>query len=129
MSYTLLGLGGAGVITSGVMTGLAFAAQNRAIAIDDKIVNEGNRPPSDEERRQDEIARRNTYRTVAVASGAVGAGVLLTGVVLFVFDRPQVDVPLFDRERRATPGEPGPSLSAAPILSPDMVGATAAMRF
>jgi hypothetical protein len=129
MSYAMIGLGGGGVIASAVTMGLAFAAQGRAAKLDDDFSNNGNGTEDQYATYLDEVDRRDQFRTAAIASGAVGAGLLITGFVLFAFDKPQVDVPIFDRERRVTPERKKPVLSAAPILSPTTAGAMAQVRF
>lgn len=125
LSYALIGLGGASVITSGVMMGLAFGAQTKAENIDAKV----SITPEEYDNYLTQRNRRDQFRTASITSGAVGLGVLLTGVVLFAVDRPQVDTPLFDRERRTKPETAAPTVAAAPVVGPNFAGAVGLLRF
>lgn len=125
LSYTMFGLGGAGVVASGITMGLAFAAQAQAQDIDERLDNEGNGSSADYQRYLDEVEKRDRYRAASITTGAIGLGLMVTGVVLYVVDKPQVDVPVFDRGTARR----GPRWTAAPVLGRDMVGASAALRF
>jgi hypothetical protein len=67
------------------------------------------------QRYLDLIDRRNGLRAASIATGAVGLGLVVTGVVMFALDRPQVEIPLYDRNREtAKAGGPKLTVSARP---------------
>lgn len=97
LSYSMLGAGGASLIASAVTLGLSLDAQAEAKDLENAVGLQG----EGYQRYLDQIERRNGFRATSIATGAVGAGLLVTGAVLFVLDRPQIEVPLYDRQRNA----------------------------
>ena len=78
----------------------------------------------------DARSNRTTWLDTAAASFA-GAGVLaVTGLVLFVFDRPSAPSPSEERKTKPTEHKAVPMyLAFTPLLSPTMLGASAQLRF
>lgn len=116
-SYVFMGLGGAGLVSAVVLAGLTFERQHRAQIISDKRDTE--QLSTDEYETYLALVRsRNVLRTGAVLSGFGGAGLLVTGAVLFVFDSPRL---------RANGGLA--RLRGAPVVGGGMTGFTASLQF
>lgn len=126
MSYAFMGLGGAAMATSGVFTGLAFKAQNEWNEGDEKRRTEGNTSERHADRQVRLAEQRDQWRSAAIATGAAGGAVLLTGVVLYAFDRPKVELPTL---RAGDRGTPAPELSVVPSVGLDGGGAVGVVRF
>lgn len=124
--WGLLGVGGASLITGGILTAVALKAQSDAQAIETKRVTES----IDEAELARYLTlrdRRDTLRTWAGAGLAVGTAMSLTSGFMLLFDTPRVDaMTQYTREAADTPDDrPGLELS----LSPTWGGAMVSGRF
>jgi hypothetical protein len=88
-SYFLFGLGAAGVIAGGVQLAFALDRQASAAELNDRRA-DGQLSTVDYDRYLEFVDQRNTMRTGALISGIGGGVLLLTGVVLFVYDNPRL---------------------------------------
>jgi hypothetical protein len=82
-----------------------------------------------------ELRERDRLAVVAGAAGGFGAAVLATGLLLYVFDEPEVREPIRSECIGPEPSAPPPrepetmEISALPLLGPSIVGAGLQVRF
>lgn len=126
LSVTLLGVGGAGLVGGAVTMGLALGAQRRAKAMDDAR-KASSASPDDYADYTTLVQRRDRLRTAAVASGAVGGALALTGLVLFLVERTSTQPLVIDRQRTAKRGRR--VVKAVPEVGPSYAGATTLFAF
>ncbi len=127
VSYVLMGLGGASLVTSAVTMGVAFSAQRRAQALEDQRVSMS-LTTSEYDTYARELQRRSRFRTAAIATAAAGGPLLVTGLLLMLVERPRVEPPLLDR-RGAASARSRRSIVAAPVVAPGHAGAAAYVVF
>lgn len=127
LSYVLVGFGGAGLVTSAVTTGLAFSAQRRAEALEDRRTSLS-LTTSEYESYASELQRRGRLRTAAIATAAAGGPLLVAGLLLMFIERPRVETPVLDRGQTAK-ARSRRSVFAAPVVAPGHAGAAAYVVF
>lgn len=88
-SYFLFGLGSAATIASGVQFAFALDGQIRAAELDERRAN-AQLSTVDYDRYVEYLDQRNTMRIGSVMAGIGGGLLLLTGVVLFVYENPRL---------------------------------------
>jgi hypothetical protein len=88
-SYFLFGLGTAAAVASGVQLGFALDGQIRAAKLEERRTN-AQLSTADYERFVEYLDQRNTMRIGSVMAGIGGGLLLLTGVVLFVYENPRL---------------------------------------
>lgn len=125
LSFAAMGLGAAGVLTAGTLTGLALRRQAQARAIEQERRTQGISEDRYAEGQQ-AWRGRDALRTAAITTGVVGALALGTGVVLFFTDDPALGDRLYRPERIAGRRR---SLRAAPVATSDGAGAVLIGRF
>lgn len=107
LSRILLGASGAGALTAAVFLGVSVAAEGNAKGLRDKREREGLDAP---ELAQYEGARndRNTWLGASLITFGMGAAVGATGVLLFLFDQPPLNLtaPTKDQKKPETPKGP-----------------------
>lgn len=133
VSYAVLGSGGALLVTSGILAGLAVGKQGTASNIKDKVGHEA-LSPADVATYDSARGARDRLTAGAIGTGAGGVVLGLVGVGLFFFDKPRpVAAPQLDDKPGGKPGEPGKDnnleMSAYPVLGPGQWGATLQGRF
>jgi hypothetical protein len=119
-SYVLFGVGAAGIVAGGVLTGFAFQEQAEAQRIDDAR-QAGNISDADRDAFDTAIARRNDLRLAATVSFGTGALAGVTGLLLFLIDAPEVTDPRPPQRKR----EPEPSKADKMEMSLSAPGADA----
>jgi hypothetical protein len=128
-AWTTLGLGVAGVVAGGFLTGFAFDAQSRADTLNDAL--HDRTKSSDLETVgafQSAIDARDTLRAGAGIAFGIGGAALATGAFLFVLDDPSPELPPKpDHESPAT--APPNTLALAPVVAPARFGAIVAGTF
>jgi tetratricopeptide (TPR) repeat protein len=87
-SYFLFGLGAAGLAGAGVQFAFALDRETRAAELDERRA-QAQLSTVDYERYLEYVDQRNTMRTGAIITGVGGGVLLLTAVVLFVYDNPR----------------------------------------
>jgi PEGA domain len=87
-SYFLFGLGGVGLAAAGAQLAFALDRETRAAELNDRR-SEAQLSTVDYERYLEYVDQRNTMRTGAIMTGIGGGVLLLTAVVLFVYDNPR----------------------------------------
>jgi hypothetical protein len=133
-SLVLLGTGAASVVAGGVFTVLSFSQQSKAQKVLDQR-NTQNILPSDVQAYNDAVDARDRWKTVAMFTYGAGAALIVTGGVLYLFDRPQVTAPAPETPDNAPkPAPEAPKkdmemMGAAPIVGPGMLGAGVFGRF
>ncbi len=125
LSFVALGLGGAGVLTAGTLTGFALGRQAQARAIEQERRTQGISEARYAEGQQAWRAR-DALRTAAITTGVVGTLALGTGVVLFFTDDPALGDRLYRPERTTARRR---SVRAAPVATSDGAGAVLMGRF
>jgi hypothetical protein len=131
VALSMLGVGAAGIVTGGVFGVLSLVQEDRAQEIEDARAKENiSQERLDAHNRA--IDRRDAFRTVSIVSLSAGAVLATTGAVLYLFDRPAINVvPPRSVEPGPAPRPPGQPLdvAAAPVVGPDVVGAMLVGRF
>ncbi|MCH9682847.1 MAG: PEGA domain-containing protein [Deltaproteobacteria bacterium] len=89
IAFAAMGLGGAGLVTTTVLAGLALRSQSRARQIEDERRTQGI-SESRYAQQQQAWQQRDRLRAGAIASGITGGLVLGAGVVLYFTDRPRL---------------------------------------
>ena len=125
LSFVAMGLGAAGVLTAGTLTGLALRRQAQATAIEQERRTQG---ISEERYAEGQQAwrGRDALRTAAITTGVVGTLALGTGLVLYFTDDPALGGRLYRPERVSARRR---SLWAAPVAASDGAGAVLRGRF
>ncbi|KIG18640.1 hypothetical protein DB30_07655 [Enhygromyxa salina] len=116
-SYFFMGLGGVALVSSGVLAGLSVERQGRALTLERQRMN-GQVSNPQYDAYLELVHSRNSLRTGAVFTGLGGAALLVTGVMLYVFDRPQLG---------ATRGVA--RVTGAPVIGAGTAGFTAVVQF
>jgi hypothetical protein len=88
-SYFLFGVGTAAAIASGVQFAFALDGQIRAAKLEERRI-EAQLSTVDYERFVEYLDQRNTMRLGSVMAGIGGGLLLLTGVVLYVYENPRL---------------------------------------
>lgn len=91
VAWTVIGTSGALLVAGGVTTGFAFAADDEASRLADRLNTGPPLTPAERDEFTDATARRDDLRLASglLLGGAVATGV--TGLLLLVFDRPRAD--------------------------------------
>jgi tetratricopeptide (TPR) repeat protein len=134
VAWGVLASGGAGFVASGVLFGLALAAESNATSIRDQ---QASATISDEERidYNDSVDRRDDFVLAGGIAAGVSGAIAATGLFLYLFDEAEVPLPSRrgeDDVEDATPGEEEPSdvdVMGAPVLGPGVLGFGLTGRF
>lgn len=109
LSLAGFSLGGASLVASGVLSGLAVAASQRALALAERR-EAGSITLAEETHRRELVDLRDATRSAAIATGVVGAALLAASLALFFTDHPPVASTLQRRPKRARAAVvPGPT--------------------
>lgn len=131
-SWILMGVGASGIVAGGVLGALSIRKENQAQDIADQAKGAGNLTPVQLGEYNDLRDRRDSYRLAAVISAGAGVAVGATGLVLYAFDEPKVQVPELDEKSAPArkPTVPGTmEISATPMWAPGLGGAQLLGRF
>jgi hypothetical protein len=131
VAWVVIGTGVAALATGGVFTFLAVGQENKAQDILDEKA-KGNIPASRLDDYDRAVDRRDRYRTWSTIGYTAGGALAITGILLYALDRPSTparDMPTEKPKDQPKPKEPDPMMSAVPIVSPTMVGASFAIAF
>ncbi len=132
-SYIVLGTAAGAYVATGVLVGLAFKVEGDATEIGDAQ----EAGTITEDQRLDHnaaVGTRDDLATAAIITAGAGTAVAITGLLLYLFDEPDVKPPPArvdepDDESATEPDEPGVDVLAAPILAPGIYGWSARLRF
>jgi hypothetical protein len=134
-SYVLGGIAAAGIVTGGVLAGVAFYQQSQAQSLETRRTAQGGLSQSDLASYQSYLSDRNTFRSASAVAFGGGAAVGLTAVFLAVFDQPIV-TGATHRDRPTPPGAPAPVVrerpldaTLVPVVLPGTFGAALGGRF
>jgi hypothetical protein len=98
LAFASIGFGAGGLVAAATLTGLALRAQRRARAIQAERESMGvTMARFDQGQRL--WRQRDGLRTGAIVTGVVGGALLVTGVILYLTDRPRLAQRLFAPER------------------------------
>ncbi len=131
-AYALIGVAAAGLVTGGVLTGVALFEQGQAKALDDRRMQKGGLSLADQAQYNGYLSTRNDVRTAAGVAFVGSAALGVTAVILAVFDQPTVDARLRDSGKKPmgpTVHDRPMELSAAPLVGPGLQGITLSGRF
>jgi hypothetical protein len=123
-SGVLLGVG-AGSVAAGLVTGaLSLAAESDAKKIRDAS---GNITGPDLDSYHSSVKQRDDFRTASIVTFSVGGAVLVSGVFLYFFDKPELTgaPPPKDKIEKKT----NVDLALAPLVSPTVGGLILGGRF
>ena len=98
LAFASIGIGAGGLVAAATLTGLALRAQRQARAIQTERESMGVTEARFEE-GQRLWRQRDGLRTAAIVTGVVGGALLVTGVILYIVDRPRLAHRLFAPER------------------------------
>jgi tetratricopeptide (TPR) repeat protein len=134
-SYALLGGGAVITLAGAVFAGVALIEQQNAKQIlDDK--SRGNIDGAALSDYNSSIDARDKWRGASIAGLTIGAAVIATGALLYVFDRPNAStLPPAEEERAPPPKPPAPRLretvdiAASPLVAPGLYGVSLGGRF
>lgn len=130
-AWGFMGAGAAGVILSGVATGISLAGEGTAKNIEEKA-SKSNISQDELVDHNAAIERRDRFRSVALVSGGVGIGLAVVGLGLFVFDHPTPPA-VWDRPSAdpLTPRKDQPQfeLGFLPLVGPTTAGGGVQGRF
>lgn len=132
VAWVVLGTSLVALGTGGVFTLLAVNREGKAQDVLDEK-ERGNIAAS----RLDDYDRyrtqRDRYRTWSTVGFAAGGALAISGILLYALDRPstppRTELPSEKPPTPTTPKAPDPMMSAVPIVSPTMVGASFAIAF
>ena len=130
VAWTMIIGGGVGLV-GGVLFGLAAVNRENFVQELDEKMRRENLTTAELEDHNRAIDRRDTFRTTAIASSAIGGVLVVGGILLYLFDKPNVAVlPPRSVEPGPSPKKPGElEFSAQPILGPGIYGGGATVRF
>ena len=126
-------LGGAGIVAGGVFTVIALVEEGRAKSVLEKS---GTQNLTGDDLSAYDSARtaRTTWTDAAIVGFGAGAAIAATGLVLYLFDTPNLTNPTMPPDAKPVPqapmkrGEPT-EIGAAPILAPGFIGGAFTARF
>lgn len=131
VAYTLLGVGGAGILTGAAFGLVALGQEGHATNVRD-TASQQNISSDDLASYNRAIDRRDAFRTVSIVAMSAGAAVAAGGAALFFFDRPSIGV-VAPRSIEPTPQPRKPDqpldLTAYPVLGPGTWGGGLTARF
>ena len=132
VSYGLMGIGVAGIAVGAVATAITLREQNTANAVLASR-EEGNITREDLDTYNAARTARDEWRKVIGAGFGVGGAFAVTGLLLYAFDQPAVDVGSLEPEQRKKKTtdheEPSMEMSAVPAVGPGFAGAGLVGRF
>jgi tetratricopeptide (TPR) repeat protein len=130
VAWTMLIGGGVGLLGGGFFGLAALGRENRVQELD-QIRTERNITAAELAEHNRAIESRDTFRTTAIVSTAVGGALAAGGLLLYVFDKPNVAVlPPRSVEPGPSPKKPGElEITAQPMLGPGIYGGGATVRF
>lgn len=130
VAWTMLVGGGIGLL-GGAFFGLAAVNREDRVQEIDQIKDERNITSAELDEHNRAIDRRDTFRTTAIVSTAVGGALAAGGLLLYLFDKPNVAVlPPRSVEPGPSPKKPGElEITAQPLLGPGIYGGGATIRF
>lgn len=131
-SYVVLATSLGALAAGGVFLGISLSKQSKAKSILD-AQGSGNISNAQLDDYANFRDQRDRFRTMSYVSFGACAGLAVTGLFLYAFDRPSVTAPLpSSLEPSATPKTPPPpsmEMGAVPIIGPSVVGAAFAVAF
>ena len=131
VAWALMGAGGAGLLTSAVLGGLAAKHDAEAARIAEDMDN-GSVSAAELDRYLHARDDRNDLRLQAYVTAGASLAAGTAGLLLYLFDEPRVELP----ERREGPPErerrrraPNTEVSLAPLVGPGALGGALGARF
>jgi hypothetical protein len=130
VAWTMLVGGGIGLLGGAFFGVAAVGRENRVQELDEKLT-QRNITATELDEHNDAIERRDTFRTTAIVSASIGGALAAGGLLLYLFDKPNVAVlPPRSVEPGPYPKKPGElEITAQPILGPGIYGGGATVRF
>jgi hypothetical protein len=126
IAYAFLGTGIVSLATAGAAGIVAIVEENKAISIRDAT---GNISGPDLSDQNSATRQRDAWRTVSLVTASAGAALVGTGVLLFVFDKPELTQVPPPREKQNGPKKLEVDLAAGPLVTPGGGGLTVLGRF
>jgi hypothetical protein len=129
VAWVVIGTSVVALAAGGVFTGLALDRENKAQSILDER-EKGNVTGSRLDDYESLRSERDRYRTWSIATLGAGAALGITGVLLYVIDRPATPMREAPTDKGPTPVKTAPvEIAAAPLISPTLMGASFAIAF
>lgn len=115
-SWSLMGIGGAAVLTGGALATYAFIRQADAIELRDART-AGNTSTDDLAAYRDAVSDRDDFMTAGAITGGIGAAAVLTGGLIYAFEpTPRVLPP--DEAGPEGDGDVDFTIGVAPVVAP-----------
>lgn len=133
LSFAFIGIASATAVASGIFTGMAFVAESDARAILEKQQASG-LETGDLASYEDARSQRDRFVLGAGISGGAAGALLITGLALYLVDPAERAVPPPKPNQPAPkPGAPSAidadDVTLVPLVSPEVVGVLAGLRF
>lgn len=134
VAWGVLAAGGAGLVTSGVLFGIALVQESRAKEIGERQA-AGTITPQERNDFNAALGARDDFALAGGVAAGVSGAVALTGLFLYLFDEPQAPPParaMPDSPEDAPPEAEEPDdveMMGAPALGPGMYGVGVFGRF
>lgn len=130
VATSMLGVGAVSIVSGAVFGVLSLGQESRARDIADARAS-GNIDADQLSSYNAAVDRRDAFRTVSIVTLSAGGALALGGALLYVFDRPAVNV-LPPRSVEPTPAprtDQPTDLTASPMVGPGLWGASMSARF
>jgi len=129
VAYSMLGVGGAAIVTGAVFGVLALGQEGRVSDIDEERA-QGNISKGQLDDYNGAIDRRDSFRDISIVTMSAGAAVALGGAFLYLLDKPPVAVVPPRTEEPSPPRRDTPiDVTAFPMLGPGGWGGGVLARF
>ena len=135
VSWGVLAAGGAGLVASGVLFGIALVLESRAKEIRDRQAS-GTITPQERDDFNAALGARDDFTLAGGVAAGVSGAVVVTGLFLYLFDEPDAPVPMRSGPERPdeSPGEADDEtddveMMGAPVVALGMYGLGVFGRF
>lgn len=134
VAWGVLAAGGAGLVTSGVLFGIALVQESRAKEIGQRQA-AGTITAQERDDFNTALSARDDFTLAGSVAAGVSGAVVVTGLFLYLFDEPEAPPPARTRPDRpddASPSQDEPDdveIMGAPALGPGLMGLAITGRF
>lgn len=105
-AWSTLGIGAAGVVTTGVLAGFAIARQSEAQTLESKRASTPPLSTTERDQYNSALRGRDDFTRASAIAGGVSVVTIAAGLALYALDKPEIVTPNDDRLK--APARPGP---------------------